>query len=81
MQKRKPSPRTSSRYTGARYEICRRCGQNWNVSAGMQLSAGGYLCPHCCRKKRGDHHDGYQRAVVSQAPRQKETEENQRLEA
>ncbi len=36
-----------------RYEICRKCGFDWNVSRQAKISQSGYLCPECrnkCRK-------------------------------
>jgi len=30
-----------------RYEVCRCCGQRWNVSRLAVVPAGGYVCPHC----------------------------------
>lgn len=42
-----------------RYERCEQCGQRWNVSAGLRLYAGVYVCPECAGRNRrgGDGHD------------------------
>lgn len=37
-----------------RFERCEQCGQRWNVSAGLRLYAGVYVCPECAgRNRRG----------------------------
>lgn len=33
--------------TGARYETCRECGLEWNVSKQAVIPWSGYLCPVC----------------------------------
>ncbi len=35
-----------------RYEICKDCGRRWNVSAGLEIPFGDYLCPWCTAKYR-----------------------------
>lgn len=40
---------TAHRY-GARYEVCSRCGREWNVS--LWAPVGEYLCPVCAEQKR-----------------------------
>lgn len=40
---------TAHRY-GARYEVCSRCGREWNVS--LWAPVGEYLCPACAEQKR-----------------------------
>ena len=37
-----------------RYEICRICGMEWNVSAETAFRPGDYTCPACTKKKRRD---------------------------
>lgn len=32
---------------GYRYETCRECGLEWNVSKQKVLPLNGYLCPRC----------------------------------
>ena len=34
-----------------RYEICRKCGFDWNVSKQTRIPQDGYLCPVCMNKK------------------------------
>ena len=52
----------------ARYEICKDCGREWNISIEQKIPLGGYLCPHCAAKYRpsrwelnhntkGEHHE------------------------
>lgn len=38
--------------TEGRYEICRRCGLKWNVSALQKIPQEGYLCPECGSRNR-----------------------------
>lgn len=38
--------------TGARYETCRECGLEWNVSRQAAIPWSGYLCPRCRGKRR-----------------------------
>lgn len=40
---------TAHRY-GARYEVCSRCGREWNVSIWAPVEE--YLCPVCTEQKR-----------------------------
>ncbi len=40
------------RMTGARYETCRECGLEWNVSKQAAIPWSGYLCPICRGKIR-----------------------------
>lgn len=42
--KNKPEGR---RREGARFEVCRSCRLEWNVSIGMVLPKDGYICPKC----------------------------------
>ena len=37
-----------------RYEKCRECGLDWNVSINLILPPGGYICPHCWRKQQNE---------------------------
>lgn len=39
---------TAHRY-GARYEVCSRCGREWNVS--LWAPVGEYICPSCAAEK------------------------------
>jgi hypothetical protein len=48
--KKKPTPQPSRRREGARYETCRECGLEWNVSVKAEIPLGGYLCPKCRAK-------------------------------
>lgn len=40
---------TAHRY-GARYEVCSRCGREWNVSLWAPVRE--YLCPVCTERER-----------------------------
>ena len=40
---------TAHRY-GVRYEVCSRCGREWNVS--LWAPVGEYLCPACAERER-----------------------------
>lgn len=40
------------RREGARYETCRECGLEWNVSKNTAIHRNGYICPHCWSKNR-----------------------------
>ena len=40
----------TARQYGARYEVCSRCGREWNVS--LWAPVGEYLCPVCAEQKR-----------------------------
>lgn len=35
-----------------KYQTCKDCGKEWNVSTGYQAPLGGYLCPYCTAKYR-----------------------------
>lgn len=35
-----------------RYEICRECGKDWNVSRQAVIPKSGYLCPKCWSRSR-----------------------------
>lgn len=35
---------------GHRYEICKDCGREWNISLKATVYPGGYLCPKCTAK-------------------------------
>lgn len=39
-----------------RYEICRECGLDWNVSKNAVIPAKGYLCPRCSQKSGNAKH-------------------------
>ena len=50
---RKPSrARTRTRSVNARYETCRECGLDWNVSKQAAIPWSGYLCPVCWSRQR-----------------------------
>ena len=34
-----------------RTEVCITCGKEWNVSRRAKLPKGGYICPHCRRRR------------------------------
>ena len=40
------------RREGARYETCRECGLDWNVSKQKKITPNGYQCPRCWQKNR-----------------------------
>ena len=42
----------SRKREGLRYETCRECGNEWNVSRLLILPPSGYLCPVCLSKIR-----------------------------
>ena len=47
--------RTDSRESSnvnMRYEKCRECGKEWNVSKLAEIPLNGYLCPRCWSKCR-----------------------------
>lgn len=50
--KKKPTPQPSRKREGARYEKCRECGLEWNVSKRKEITPSGYLCPRCWSKYR-----------------------------
>lgn len=50
--KTKQTPRPSRKREGARYETCRECGLEWNVSKQKEIPPSGYLCPRCSEKYR-----------------------------
>lgn len=35
-----------------RYETCRECGLEWNVSKYQEIPPGGYICPWCWSKNK-----------------------------
>lgn len=35
-----------------RFEICRECGLDWNVSINAKIPYNGYLCPACRGKQK-----------------------------
>lgn len=35
-----------------RYETCRECGQEWNVSKTAIIPHNGYICPRCRRNEK-----------------------------
>ena len=43
-------PEEKPHRSGARYEKCRECGRDWNVSRGAEIPKSGYLCPKCWSK-------------------------------
>ena len=45
---KKPNPRR--KYADARFEVCKVCGLDWNVSKLAVIDRRGYLCPKCRRK-------------------------------
>lgn len=50
--KKKQTPLQDRKREGARYETCRECGLEWNVSKYAVIHKSGYLCPHCWSKNR-----------------------------
>lgn len=42
--------REKPKIPGLRYETCRECGQEWNVSKKAAIPWYGYRCPVCCSK-------------------------------
>ena len=44
---RKPENPKHRKREGARYETCKQCGEEWNVSVQTVLDWRGYLCPRC----------------------------------
>lgn len=54
---RKPRPSPGNRHADARFEICKGCGRDWNVSIKAKISQDGYLCPRCrgSRRKEQNH--------------------------
>lgn len=50
---RKPRPGPSRRYADARFEICKGCGRDWNVSVKARIGRDGYRCPGCRGSKKG----------------------------
>lgn len=38
---------------GYRYEVCRKCGDEWNISRGQYIPLTGYLCPVCTYVRKG----------------------------
>jgi hypothetical protein len=49
--KSKYKPR-GRRKEGARYEVCRECGLDWNIAKTAELPEAGYICPRCRYKNR-----------------------------
>lgn len=37
---------------GARYAMCMKCGQTWNISRFEKITPPGYICPSCRRRKK-----------------------------
>lgn len=52
MRNNKKRERDHSRNSGARYETCKECGREWNVSIKAEIPWTGYLCPQCREKFR-----------------------------
>lgn len=50
---KKPTPQPSGKREGARYETCRECKREWNISRYQEIPLDGYLCPRCLGKYRG----------------------------
>lgn len=50
--KKKQTPQPPRKREGARYETCRGCGLEWNISKQTVTPPSGYLCPHCWSKNR-----------------------------
>ena len=48
-------PKTQRRIPGARYETCRECGMEWNVSRLAPIPPGRYLCPVCWTRQRREN--------------------------
>ena len=46
------SVRTGREADEPRYEVCRKCGMSWNVSADLRIADSGYLCPKCAERER-----------------------------
>lgn len=44
---RRPKPRPMKRSPGARYETCKVCGLDWNISIKTVIGKRGYRCPRC----------------------------------
>ena len=49
----RPDPR--KKFADARYETCKVCGREWNISTMTVIGCHGYTCPGCRdrRKKKG----------------------------
>lgn len=43
------------------YAKCTKCKLDWNISIKAKIPAGGYICPWCRSKKRGEKKDGNKR--------------------
>jgi hypothetical protein len=60
MFKRKPDVRKP----GLRYEPCKKCGEQWNVSANAQIPSYGYLCPKCRLRRSMDRMEAEGRVIT-----------------
>lgn len=40
------------KFADARFETCKYCGIDWNISAKAVIDPNGYLCPRCRDKRR-----------------------------
>ena len=52
---RKPENPKDRKREGARYETCKDCGLEWNVSRQAVIDWRGYLCPRCINKLRREN--------------------------
>lgn len=50
--RRPAEPRKPTRREGTRYETCKDCGLEWNVSKQLVIDWRGYLCPRCRERRR-----------------------------
>ena len=47
-----PTPPPKRKREGLRYETCRECGKEWNVSKCAVIPKNAYLCPRCWGKNQ-----------------------------
>lgn len=44
--------KVQKRFEDARYETCKVCGSEWNVSKDARIDWRGYMCPRCRQQER-----------------------------
>lgn len=49
---RRPKPNPRRKFADARFETCKVCGLEWNISIKAAIDWHGYTCPRCRGSKR-----------------------------